>query len=72
MDGGAWWATVYRVAKSWTRLSDFVFTLPFLCYGPWLELKEGLWPVVFLNIDMVVMHGCTDSSHNCLGNMSVL
>ena len=23
MDGGAWWATVYRVAKSWTRLSDF-------------------------------------------------
>ena len=23
MDGGAWWATVPRVAKSWTRLSDF-------------------------------------------------
>ena len=23
MDGGAWWATVHRVAKSWTRLSDF-------------------------------------------------
>ena len=20
MDGGAWWATVHRVAKSWTRL----------------------------------------------------
>ena len=27
MDGGAWWATVHRVAKSWTRLSDFTFTL---------------------------------------------
>ena len=27
MDGGAWWATVHRVAKSWTRLSDFPFTL---------------------------------------------
>ena len=26
MDGGAWWATVYRVAKSQTRLSDFTFT----------------------------------------------
>ena len=26
MDGGAWWATVHRVAKSWTRLSDFTFT----------------------------------------------
>ena len=26
MDGGAWQATVYGVAKSWTRLSDFTFT----------------------------------------------
>ena len=26
MDGGAWWATVHRVAESWTRLSDFTFT----------------------------------------------
>ena len=25
MDGGAWWATVCGVAKSWTRLSDFIF-----------------------------------------------
>ena len=23
MDGGAWWATVHAVAKSWTRLSDW-------------------------------------------------
>ena len=22
MNRGAWWATVHRVAKSWTRLSD--------------------------------------------------
>ena len=27
MDAGAWWATVHGVAKSWTRLSDFTFTL---------------------------------------------
>ena len=26
MDGGAWWATVHGVAKSWTRLRDFTFT----------------------------------------------
>ena len=26
MDGGAWWAAVHEVAKSWTRLSDFIFT----------------------------------------------
>ena len=25
MDGGAWWAAVYGVAKSRTRLSDFTF-----------------------------------------------
>ena len=27
MDRGVWWATVHRVPKSWTRLSDFTFTL---------------------------------------------
>ena len=27
MDGGAWWTTVHRVTKSWTRLSDFTFFL---------------------------------------------
>ena len=29
MDGGAWWAEVYGVAKSQTRLSDFTFTFHF-------------------------------------------
>ena len=29
MDGGAWWAVVHGVAKSWTRLSDFTFTFLF-------------------------------------------
>ena len=29
MDGGAWRAAVHRVAKSWTRLSDFTFTFHF-------------------------------------------
>ena len=29
MDGGAWWAAVYGVAQSWTRLSDFTFTFHF-------------------------------------------
>jgi len=26
MDGGAWWAAVHGVEKSWTGLSDFTFT----------------------------------------------
>ena len=30
MEGGAWWATVHGVAKSWTRLSDFTFFLRLL------------------------------------------
>ena len=29
MDGGAWKAADHRVAKSWTRLSDFTFTFHF-------------------------------------------
>ena len=29
MDGGAWEATVQGVAQSWTRLSDFTFTVHF-------------------------------------------
>ena len=29
MDGGAWWAAVHGIAKSWTRLSDFTFTFHF-------------------------------------------
>ena len=29
MDGGAWWAAVHGVAKSWIRLSDFTFTFHF-------------------------------------------
>ena len=30
MDGGAWWAAVYGVAQSQTRLSGFTFTLNFM------------------------------------------
>ena len=29
MDGGAWWAAVHGVARSWTRLSDFPFNFHF-------------------------------------------
>ena len=28
-DGGAWWAAVHGIAKSWTRLNDFTFTFHF-------------------------------------------
>ena len=29
MDGGAWWAAVHGVTKSWTQLSDFTFIFHF-------------------------------------------
>ena len=29
MDGGAWWAAVHGVTKSWTRLNDLTFTFHF-------------------------------------------
>ena len=29
MDGGAWWAAIQGVARSWIRLSDFTFTFHF-------------------------------------------
>ena len=28
-DGGAWWAAVHGVAKSWARLRDFIFNFHF-------------------------------------------
>ena len=34
MDRGAWWATVHRVVKSRTQLSDFAFLFPFSYLGP--------------------------------------
>ena len=30
MDGGAWWAAVHGVAKSWTQLSDFISLFTFM------------------------------------------
>ena len=29
MNGGAWWAAVHGVTRSWTKLSDFTFTFHF-------------------------------------------
>ena len=43
MDGGAWWATIYGVAKSGTRLNDFTFS-PF-CASRFLS---HLWLCVSL------------------------
>ena len=33
MDRGAWQATVYGATKSWTRLSDFTFSVSIVYFG---------------------------------------
>ena len=45
MDGGAWWTTVNRVAKSQTRLSDFTFTFHFHALEEEMEnpRDRGAW-----------------------------
>ena len=43
MDRGTWWAIVYGVAKSQTRLSDFTFTFHFHA----LEKEMAITPVFF-------------------------
>ena len=35
MDGGAWWATVHGVAKSWTQLSYFTHTTDYEVVSHW-------------------------------------
>ena len=51
MDGGAWWATVHRVAKSRTRLNDFTFTFQGNCCLEHILRQNlsvsslfGMWP----------------------------
>ena len=47
MNRGAWWATVNRVAKSRTRLSDFTFTLFVL--STWELALRSLLVCIFLD-----------------------
>ena len=35
MHGGAWYAAVHGVGKSWARLSDFTFTFHFHALEQW-------------------------------------
>ena len=53
MDGGAWWATVHGVAKSQTRLSNFIYfthsdnrfknQMAFAGLTPHGEEDQGVW-----------------------------
>ena len=47
MDRGAWEATVHGVAKSWTRLSNFTFTLYILDIN---ALSDTLFANIFSHL----------------------
>ena len=63
MDGGAWWATVYGVAKCWTLLSDFTFTFTLLRDSMW-EFRYGrgrrrqwnMGPIFFFSVIHIVIY----------------
>ena len=44
MNGGVWSATVHRIVKGWTRLSDFTFHLACLQIGSEGSGHKGLCP----------------------------
>ena len=41
MDGGAWWATVHEIAKSWTWLSDFTSSICIIAIIFMLEIVHN-------------------------------
>ena len=47
MDRGAWWATIYGVAKIWTGLSDWAFIQGNFC----TLLYVGFWYLIKIAID---------------------
>ena len=44
MDGGAWWAAVHGVTKSWTRLNDFTFTFHFYALEKGMATHSSVLP----------------------------
>ena len=62
--GGAWWATVHGVTKSWTRLSDFTHSLNH-SFALYLGLYCMLWggsQSVILGLQELVKYKFPDSN----------
>ena len=50
MDGGAWWATVHRFAKSWTRLNDLAPAHQHSGSGKHTDWNHPPWPGTIVTI----------------------
>ena len=64
MDGGAWWAAVHGVAKSWTRLSNFTFTFHFYALEKEMAPHSNVFGWRILGTgepDGLRLWGCTES-----------
>ena len=65
MDGGAWWATVPRVAKSWTGLSDFPFTSD-PCISEF-KRHASFWHIKYINCRLISLPSKKQSLISWLG-----
>ena len=75
MDRGAWWATVCRVPKSQSWLSDFTFAFPFIEKNSWnklttfriLDLEVKFRCVILVVAFGFIVHTVSDTSflHIC-------
>ena len=73
MEGGAWWATVHGVAKSWTRLSKFTslhftalcilasFVEDKVSIGVWIHLWAFYFvPLIYISVFVPVPYSLDD------------
>ena len=63
MDGGAWWAAVHGVAKSWTRLIDFTFTFHFHALEKEMATHSSVlaWRIPGMGAWWAAVYGVTQS-----------
>ena len=54
-DSGAWWAAVYGVAQSWTRLKR-LFALFVLIAAAAMSLETAIFASIFAHYIFVVLH----------------
>ena len=74
MNGGAWWAVVHGVAKSWARLSDFTFTFHFHALEKEMATQSSVlaWKIPGTGSGWAVVYGVAQSRTrlNCLSSLA--
>ena len=63
MDGGAWWAAVHGVAKSWTQLREFTFTFHFPALEKEMATHSSMlaWRILGTGAWWAAVYGVTQS-----------